>query len=85
MELIVTPAPIEPHPVRLLHIKVVCERTSLSRSTVLKLCNEGAFPKPVKLGDLRVAFVESEVLDWISARIAERDAKACEDCGNVEI
>jgi prophage regulatory protein len=31
------------------------------------------FPKPVKIGHGSVAWVESEVDAWISARMAERD------------
>ena len=31
------------------------------------------FPKPVRMGANSVAFVESEVDDWIQARIDERD------------
>jgi prophage regulatory protein len=34
---------------------------------------EGTFPKPVKLGARAVAWVESEVEEWILARIEERD------------
>jgi prophage regulatory protein len=33
----------------------------------------GLFPKRVRLGTGRVAYVESEVLDWMTARIADRD------------
>lgn len=36
---------------------------------------EGRFPSAVPLGDRRVAFVKSEVTEWICARIAARGAK----------
>ena len=45
----------------------------LARSTIYKHIGEGTFPKPVSLGDRRVGWVESEVQDWILARIEERD------------
>ncbi|TAG02382.1 MAG: AlpA family phage regulatory protein [Betaproteobacteria bacterium] len=35
---------------------------------------EGTFPRPVKTGKRGVAWVESEIDDWIERRIAERDA-----------
>lgn len=35
---------------------------------------EGRFPSAVPLGDRRVAFVKSEVTEWIAARIAARGA-----------
>lgn len=35
---------------------------------------EGRFPQCVPLGDRRVAFVKSEVSEWIAARIAARGA-----------
>jgi prophage regulatory protein len=33
----------------------------------------GNFPKPVCVGAMTRGFVESEIDDWIAARIAERD------------
>ena len=47
--------------------------TALSRPRIYQLIAEGRFPKQVKLGSLSVAFVESEVRDWIAERIAARD------------
>ncbi|MDX3976157.1 MAG: AlpA family phage regulatory protein [Shinella sp.] len=35
---------------------------------------EGRFPIAVDLGDRRVAFVRSEVADWIQAKISARAA-----------
>jgi prophage regulatory protein len=36
--------------------------------------SEGRFPAAVALGDKRVAFVQSEINQWIDARIAARGA-----------
>ncbi len=58
---------------RLLHLKEVLSRTSLSRTTIYRLMGLGQFPKSVALGS-RVAWVESEVQEWIDARIAARVA-----------
>lgn len=58
---------------RLLHLKEVLNRTSLSRSTVYRLMALGEFPKAVALGS-RVSWVESELAEWIDARVAARAA-----------
>ncbi len=55
----------------LLRRKEVERRTALSRSRVYALMKEGAFPKPVNLGSMSVAWVESEVTQWIADRIAD--------------
>lgn len=47
--------------------------TGLGRSTIYNYIADGSFPKPVSLGARAVAWVESEVQDWILERIEERD------------
>ena len=59
---------------RLLRLKEVCRRTGKSRSDIYRNIAEGRFPAPVKLGERSSAWVESEISDWVAARIAERDA-----------
>jgi prophage regulatory protein len=44
-----------------------------SRSQIFRKVKAGSFPEPVKLGANRSAFVESEIAEWVAARIAERD------------
>ncbi|MGS0740122.1 AlpA family phage regulatory protein [Pseudomonas sp. GG8] len=39
-----------------------------------QLHEEGGFPKSVSLGERAVAWVESEVMGWVMARIEARDA-----------
>ncbi|ESQ99085.1 AlpA family transcriptional regulator [Stutzerimonas stutzeri] len=58
---------------RIIRLKEVIDTTGLSRSTLYKYIGEARFPSPVSLGDRSVGFVESEVHDWILARIEERD------------
>ena len=50
-------------------------RVGYSPSHLMRLVREGKFPQPVPLGETStaVAFVEDEVLEWMQARIAERD------------
>ncbi|MCC5853708.1 MAG: AlpA family transcriptional regulator, partial [Alkalimonas sp.] len=52
--------------------KAVMECTGLARSTVYKFIAEDRFPKPVKLGTRMVAWVESEVQEWIQEKIERR-------------
>jgi len=58
---------------RIFRLQDVITATGLSRSTLYKYISEGTFPKPVSLGDRCVGWVDSEVHDWILARIEERD------------
>ena len=46
-----------------------------SRAHIYRLVHAKKFPEPVRLGENRIAFVEREVLDWLTSKIAERDAK----------
>ncbi|MER2096027.1 MAG: AlpA family transcriptional regulator [Pseudomonas qingdaonensis] len=58
---------------RIIRLKEVIDSTGLARSTIYKYIAEGTFPKPVSLGDRCVGWVDTEVHDWILARIGERD------------
>lgn len=56
----------------LIRLKNVLSKTGLSRSHTYALIGQGRFPKPVKLSEKSVAWVESEIDYWIEQRIAER-------------
>ncbi len=58
---------------RLIKLKEVIQKTSLGRSTIYEFMTKGTFPKQVSLGAKSVAWLESEVDDWIMDRIGERD------------
>lgn len=58
----------------LLRRRDVEKLTALSRSRIYALMESGDFPKPCRLGTMSVAWVESEIQSWISARIADRKA-----------
>ncbi len=47
--------------------------TSLSKAELYRRVREGIFPRQVRLGGRRVAWLEREVREWVGARIAERD------------
>jgi len=60
---------------RFIRLKEVMEQTGLSRSTLYLYIEKGIFPSNVSLGGRCVAWVESEVLEWMENKIAERDKK----------
>ena len=57
---------------RLICPKDAAIATSLSRSLIALMSAEGQFPQPVSLGVRRIAYVRSEVEEWIEQRIAGR-------------
>ncbi|RBP80830.1 AlpA family transcriptional regulator [Shewanella putrefaciens] len=59
--------------IKLIRLKNVIDTTGLARSTIYKYIDKGIFPKAVTLGGRVVAWVESEVQEWILERIQERD------------
>ncbi len=61
----------------ILRLPSVKSRTGLSRSTIYLRVSEGRFPKPVSLGGRAVGWVETEVNDWLAARI-EASRKAAQ-------
>jgi prophage regulatory protein len=48
--------------------------TGLKRSSIYGQIAEGAFPRPIKLSQKSVGWVETEIAEWQKRRIAERDA-----------
>ncbi|ODS04418.1 uncharacterized protein VSF3289_03557 [Vibrio scophthalmi] len=57
---------------RFLKLKEVMQKTALSRSAIYRKMNEGTFPKSVNLGDRAVAWVESEVEEWMEECLEQR-------------
>ncbi|MCL6721624.1 AlpA family transcriptional regulator [Klebsiella sp. T2.Ur] len=54
-----------------IRLSEVQRRSALGKAWIYKLISQGKFPKPVKIGSRAIAFVESEVDDWINQRIEE--------------
>ena len=54
----------------LLRLPTVAARTGLPRSTIYAKIKEGDFPAPIPLGKRSVAWIESQVDEWIQSRIA---------------
>jgi len=59
---------------KLLSKKAVRDRVCYSPQHIARLEKAGKFPRRVRLGQGRVAWVEEEIDQWIRERIAERDA-----------
>ena len=59
---------------RFIRYPEVQQRTGLSKTTIWRRVRDGSFSKPVHLSHGVVAWLEDEVVAWIDARIAERDA-----------
>ena len=57
---------------RLIKLKEVMTKTSLGHSSIYKFIAEGSFPKQVSLGAKSVAWVESEVDEWIEEKVRGR-------------
>ena len=47
--------------------------TGVPRSTWYLRMKQGTAPKPVPIGENAVAWVEQELLDWVSQQIAKRE------------
>lgn len=49
----------------------VQRRTGYSKAWLYRLISQGKFPASVKIGTRSIAFVESEIDEWVNQRIAE--------------
>ncbi|HEI6739254.1 TPA: AlpA family transcriptional regulator [Yersinia enterocolitica] len=54
-----------------IRLSYVQRRTGYSKAWIYRLIKQERFPKPVKIGSRSIAFVESEIDEWINQRIAE--------------
>ena len=57
---------------RFIKLPQVISITGLSRSAVYQAISEGRFPKQINLGARSIAFLESEVQEWMEACVANR-------------
>ena len=62
--------------VRLIRRAEVMERVGLSKSSIYKRMTAKQFPKPVSIGGGRVAWVESDINNWIDQRLVEAGRNA---------
>jgi prophage regulatory protein len=59
-------------PPQLLTIRDVCAWTTLTHTTIYRAIANGAFPRPVRLPEGRVAWRAADVARWIESRLIKR-------------
>ncbi|HCJ5524757.1 TPA: AlpA family transcriptional regulator [Klebsiella pneumoniae] len=57
----------------LLRLKQVEAKTGLKRSQIYLYMKNGAFPCSIKIGPSSVAWLESEIDEWINLKLAGRE------------
>jgi prophage regulatory protein len=60
---------------KFIRIKEVLNRTGLSRSVLYAKVADQTFPQSFPLSGTTVAWLESEIKEWIESRIQERDQR----------
>lgn len=58
-------------PQALIRFSEVQRRTGYSKAWIYRLISQKRFPPAIKIGSRAIAFVESEIDEWVSQRIAE--------------
>ncbi|MBM7072410.1 AlpA family transcriptional regulator [Shewanella sp. 202IG2-18] len=53
---------------RLLRLPEVIDMTGFSRSTIYNLMRDGEFPANKRIGGNSVAWLESDIVEWIKSR-----------------
>lgn len=69
-----TPEKHDTHPT-LVRLSTVKEMTGKGRSAIYADMKNGAFPKSVRLSRRCVAWVKSEIIQFVTDKISERDAE----------
>lgn len=57
---------------RLLTFDEVYERTGIKKSSAYSKMAKGLFPRPVKISERSVRWIESDIDDWINQKISPR-------------
>jgi prophage regulatory protein len=52
----------------MLPLKEVLRRTTLSKTEVYRRIKKDRFPKPLRIGNRRIAFLESDIDSWIAGQ-----------------
>ncbi|MBK5142875.1 AlpA family transcriptional regulator [Budviciaceae bacterium BWR-B9] len=63
-------------PQTLIRLPEVQRRTGYSKAWIYRLISQKRFPQSVKIGTRSIAFIESEINEWINQRIAESRGEA---------
>ena len=60
---------------KFLRLPQVIDRTGYRKTVIYERIQQGDFPRPVKLGPRAVAWLDSEVEEWMRSRLKARDAE----------
>lgn len=60
----------------LIRLTEVQRRTGYSKAWIYRLLKEERFPASIKIGSRAIAFIESEIDEWINQRIADSRGEA---------
>lgn len=55
----------------LIRMPETMRRTGYGKAWLYRLIAQQRFPQPIKIGSRSIAFIESEIDEWINQRIAE--------------
>lgn len=72
-------------PHTILRLPAVKDRTGLSRSTIYLHIAKGIFPSPVNLGPRAVGWLESDISEWLDARITASRSNAQQNAVDVHV
>lgn len=61
---------------RLMSMRDVTRLTTYARPSIYRLVKQGRFPKPIKLGDVKIAFRADEIEAWLDSRPRALDGEA---------
>ena len=59
---------------QVLRSKAAAEKAGYCQEHIRRLVKAGKFPAPIRLGEKRVVWIESEIDDWLEGKRQERDA-----------
>jgi prophage regulatory protein len=59
---------------RFIDMRTLRQQVPFSKTEIYRRINAGTFPRPVTIGPRRVAFLETEVREWMEKCIKSRDA-----------
>ncbi len=60
---------------KIMRIAAVVETTGIPKSSIWDKISRNEFPAPIPLGKKAVGWLESDLIEWQAARIAERDQR----------
>ncbi len=63
----------------LLSRRVLLKQVPFSSATLWRTIAAGDFPKPIRIGKRRVAWLQTEIDDWLAERMEERGSTRLSD------